>query len=63
MAAWADGGANDICPRGFSVPTEAELARGEGSNKHPKDFLKAKKPLTFPSVTLLLNPEYSELKR
>jgi hypothetical protein len=26
MAAWADGGANDICPRGFSVPTEAELA-------------------------------------
>jgi hypothetical protein len=30
--------------------------QGEGSNKHPKDFLKAKKPLTFPSVTLLLNP-------
>jgi hypothetical protein len=28
--------------------------------QHPKDFLKAKKPLTFPSVTLLLNPEYSE---
>jgi hypothetical protein len=26
MAAWADGGANDICPPGFSVPTEAELA-------------------------------------
>ncbi|SMN17658.1 hypothetical protein CRYPA_1452 [uncultured Candidatus Thioglobus sp.] len=25
-AAWADGGANDICPAGFSVPTEAELA-------------------------------------
>ena len=24
-AAWADGGANDICPAGFSVPTEAEL--------------------------------------
>jgi hypothetical protein len=23
--AWADGGANDICPAGFSVPTEAEL--------------------------------------
>jgi hypothetical protein len=22
MAAWADGGANDICPPGFSVPTE-----------------------------------------
>jgi hypothetical protein len=26
MAAWADGGANDICPKGFSVPTKAELA-------------------------------------
>jgi hypothetical protein len=26
MAAWADGGDNDICPKGFSVPTEAELA-------------------------------------
>jgi hypothetical protein len=25
-AAWADGGSNDICPVGFSVPTEAELA-------------------------------------
>ena len=24
--AWANGGANDICPAGFSVPTEAELA-------------------------------------
>ena len=24
-AAWADGGVNDICPAGFSVPTEAEL--------------------------------------
>jgi uncharacterized protein (TIGR02145 family) len=24
-SAWADGGANDICPAGFSVPTEAEL--------------------------------------
>ncbi|BAS67065.1 inverse autotransporter beta domain-containing protein [Bathymodiolus septemdierum thioautotrophic gill symbiont] len=24
-AAWADGGSNDICPAGFSVPTEAEL--------------------------------------
>jgi hypothetical protein len=24
-AAWADGGDNDICPAGFSVPTEAEL--------------------------------------
>jgi hypothetical protein len=23
--AWANGGANDICPAGFSVPTEAEL--------------------------------------
>jgi uncharacterized protein (TIGR02145 family) len=23
--AWADGGANDICPGGFSVPTEAEI--------------------------------------
>jgi hypothetical protein len=26
MAAWADGGANDICPPDFSVPTKAELA-------------------------------------
>jgi hypothetical protein len=26
MAAWADGGDNDICPKGFSVPTKAELA-------------------------------------
>ncbi|WP_162262077.1 inverse autotransporter beta domain-containing protein [Bathymodiolus septemdierum thioautotrophic gill symbiont] len=25
-AAWADGGVNDICPAGFSVPTDAELA-------------------------------------
>ena len=25
IAAWADGGKNDICPAGFSVPTEAEL--------------------------------------
>ncbi|WP_162262072.1 inverse autotransporter beta domain-containing protein [Bathymodiolus septemdierum thioautotrophic gill symbiont] len=25
-AAWADGGSNDICPAGFSVPTDAELA-------------------------------------
>jgi hypothetical protein len=25
MAAWKDGGANDICPAGFSVPTEAVL--------------------------------------
>ncbi|VVH66076.1 hypothetical protein BSPLISOX_2673, partial [uncultured Gammaproteobacteria bacterium] len=25
MAAWADGGVNDICPAGFSVPTKAEL--------------------------------------
>jgi len=24
--AWVDGGSNDICPAGFSVPTEAELA-------------------------------------
>jgi uncharacterized protein (TIGR02145 family) len=24
-AAWADGGANDICPAGFSVPTNAEI--------------------------------------
>ncbi|CAC9436476.1 hypothetical protein [uncultured Gammaproteobacteria bacterium] len=24
-AAWADGGVNDICPAGFSVPTEEEL--------------------------------------
>lgn len=24
-SAWADGGANDVCPSGFSVPTEAEL--------------------------------------
>ncbi len=24
-SAWADGGSNDICPAGFSVPTEAEL--------------------------------------
>ena len=24
-ASWANGGANDICPAGFSVPTEAEL--------------------------------------
>ncbi|SMN17646.1 hypothetical protein CRYPA_1269 [uncultured Candidatus Thioglobus sp.] len=24
-AAWANGGANDICPSGFSVPTEAEI--------------------------------------
>lgn len=24
-SAWADGGVNDICPAGFSVPTEAEL--------------------------------------
>lgn len=24
-AAWANGGANDICPAGFSVPTEAEI--------------------------------------
>jgi hypothetical protein len=26
MAAWADGGDNDICPPDFSVPTKAELA-------------------------------------
>lgn len=26
IAAWANGGANDICPAGFSVPTKAELA-------------------------------------
>ncbi|VVH60809.1 hypothetical protein BAZOLSSOX_2850 [uncultured Gammaproteobacteria bacterium] len=25
IAAWKDGGKNDICPAGFSVPTEAEL--------------------------------------
>ncbi|SMN17627.1 hypothetical protein CRYPA_1208 [uncultured Candidatus Thioglobus sp.] len=25
VSAWADGGANDICPAGFSVPTIAEL--------------------------------------
>jgi hypothetical protein len=24
-AAWVDGGVNDICPAGFSVPTEEEL--------------------------------------
>jgi hypothetical protein len=24
-SAWADGGANDICPAGFRIPTEAEL--------------------------------------
>ena len=27
IAAWADGGKNDICPAGFSVPTEAELKK------------------------------------
>jgi hypothetical protein len=26
-AAWADGGVNDICPVGFSVPTEEELKK------------------------------------
>ncbi|CAC9583410.1 hypothetical protein BHECKSOX_1876 [Bathymodiolus heckerae thiotrophic gill symbiont] len=26
IAAWANGGSNDICPAGFSVPTETELA-------------------------------------
>ncbi|CAC9654952.1 hypothetical protein [uncultured Gammaproteobacteria bacterium] len=26
VVAWADGGVNDICPVGFSVPTQAELA-------------------------------------
>jgi hypothetical protein len=25
MLAWADGGVNDICPAGFSVPTQKEL--------------------------------------
>jgi hypothetical protein len=26
-AAWADGGVNDICPVGFSVPTKEELKK------------------------------------
>jgi uncharacterized protein (TIGR02145 family) len=25
ISAWADGGANDICPAGFGVPTETEI--------------------------------------
>ncbi|CAB5499353.1 hypothetical protein AZO1586I_474, partial [Bathymodiolus thermophilus thioautotrophic gill symbiont] len=32
-AAWADGGKNDICPAGFSVPTEADLKKELGSSK------------------------------
>jgi hypothetical protein len=30
--AWKDGGSNDICPAGFSVPTEAELAADTTTN-------------------------------
>jgi hypothetical protein len=26
-AAWADGGVNDICPVGFSVPTKEEMKK------------------------------------
>jgi hypothetical protein len=35
VAAWKDGGSNDICPVGFSVPTNDELHRetlGANSN-------------------------------
>jgi uncharacterized protein (TIGR02145 family) len=49
-AAWADGGVNDICPVGFSVPTREELEKdtvgiypnGTGSNiiKAFNSFLK-----------------------
>ena len=32
VKAWKDGGKNDICPAGFSVPTEADL-KAETTNK------------------------------
>ncbi|CAC9504124.1 hypothetical protein [uncultured Gammaproteobacteria bacterium] len=37
MDAWKDGDKNDICPAGFSVPTEADLKAETGNIKNIND--------------------------
>jgi hypothetical protein len=37
-AAWADGGVNDICPVGFSVPTKEELKKDTVANQHQHQY-------------------------
>jgi hypothetical protein len=39
MAAWANDGVNDICPAGFSVPTEGELAADTTIDDDPSSHL------------------------
>jgi hypothetical protein len=50
-AAWADGGVNDICPVGFSVPTKEEIK---------KDLMQRTampKPRGKSSLTIELSPD------